>query len=107
MNGIEEIRKKVESEIKKNTEYAVFINGKLQKFAFYDLEENGRLRLLNTKHGTLTSMNASFFIKRISSKKYLAGTRPYDVEYPEGYQSKSPSLPKQMVIEDAIIDENI
>lgn len=98
MNGIEEIRQKIESKIEKNTEYAVLINGKLQKFAFYDLKENGRLRLLNTKYGTLTSMNASFFIKRISSKKYLVDTRPYAVEYPDGYeQVKAPPVGESTV----------
>lgn len=88
--------------IEENTEYSIRMpDGKVQKFAYYGEKENGRLILLNTKYGTLTSMGASYFLKLISGK-YPCTKRPYNVEYPEGYErvKEQPSVmsaPKQTV----------
>lgn len=84
MNG----KKKIEE----NVEYSIRMpDGKVQKFAYYGEKENGRLILLNTRYGTLTSMGAAYFMKLISGK-YPCTKRPYNVEYPEGYeQVKAPS----------------
>ena len=77
--------------IEKNTEYAIRMpDGKVQKFAYYSEKENGRLILLNTKYGTLTSMGASYFLKLISGK-YPCSKRPYNVEYPEDYEKTETS----------------
>lgn len=84
--SIEEIRDEVKKKIKENIEYTVLMNGKVQKFAFYALKENGRLCLLNTKYGTFTFMGAAYFIKHITTKKHLICEKPYSVEYPEGYE---------------------
>lgn len=82
----------VKKKIEENTEYSIRMpDGKIQKFAYYGEKENGRLILLNTRFGTLTSMNAAYFMKLISGK-YPCTKRPYNVEYPEGYeQVKAPS----------------
>ena len=87
-NGIEKIEK--------NTEYTILLHGKWEKFAFYSVKENGRLCLLNTKYGTLTSMNASYFLKLISGKFPFA-TRPYKVEYPEDVQDRQEITQKQSI----------
>lgn len=84
--SIEEIRQKVENKIEKNTEYTVLMNGKVQKFVFYGLKENGRLCLLNTKYGVFTFMSAAYFIKHITTKAHLICKKPYEVEYPEDYE---------------------
>lgn len=77
--------------IEENTEYSIRMpDGKVQKFAYYGEKENGRLILLNTKYGTLTSMGAAYFMKLISGK-YPCTKRPYNVEYPEGEPPKAPS----------------
>lgn len=78
--------------IERNTEYTIIMpNGKTQKFAYYGEKANGRLILLNTLYGTLTSMNAVYFLKLIGRNRRVS-TRPYNVEYPEGYeQVKAPS----------------
>ena len=83
----------VKKKIEENTEYSIRMpDGKIQKFAYYGEKENGRLILLNTRFGTLTSMNAAYFMKLISGK-YPCVKRPYNVEYPEGYeQVKAPSV---------------
>lgn len=76
----------VKKKIEENTEYSIRMpDGKVQKFAYYGEKENGRLILLNTRFGTLTSMNAAYFMKLISGK-YPCVKRPYNVEYPEGYE---------------------
>ena len=97
-NGIEKIEK--------NTEYTVFTQGKWSKFAFYGVKENGRLILLNTKYGTLTTMNASFFLKLIDNK-HPHSSRPYKVEYPEDVSApgKCSEKPVQAPV-DSVIERN-
>lgn len=91
--------------IEENTEYSIRMpDGKVQKFAYYGEKENGRLILLNTKYGTLTSMGVAYFMKLISGK-YPCTKRPYNVEYPEGYEVPKATVamtkePKQLIIND-------
>lgn len=81
--------------IEENTEYSIRMpDGKVQKFAYYGEKENGRLILLNTRYGTLTSMGAAYFLKLISGK-YPCTKRPYNVEYPEGYEKPKELTPSE------------
>jgi len=84
-------------QIEKNTEYSIIMpDGKLQKFAYYG-EKNGRLILLNTRYGTLTTMSASYFLKLI--RKFRCKTRPYKVEYVEDFEQESVEVKKPTQIE--------
>ena len=91
--------------IEENTEYSIRMpDGKVQKFAYYGEKDNGRLILLNTRYGTLTSMGAAYFLKLISGR-YPCTKRPYKVEYPEDYEAPKATVamtkePKQLIIND-------
>lgn len=81
--------------IEENTEYSIRMpDGQVQKFAYYGEKPNGRLILLNTRYGTLTSMGASYFRKLISGK-YPCSTRPYLVERPEEEYKPTPIVTDQ------------
>lgn len=99
-NGIEKIER--------NTEYTIMLHGKWEKFAFYSLKDNGRLCLLNTRYGTLTSMNASYFLKLISGK-YPCSKRPYKVEYPEDVliHDSDNTMSQPAIVHEKNKDENL
>lgn len=88
--------------IEKNTEYSIKMpDGKIQKFAYYGEKENGRLILMNTRYGTLTSMSALYFAKLI--KKYPCKTRPYNVEGIFEEEATAPmKMPKETVVVDTL-----